>query len=82
MLLVEMTSRRKNVNPFAEYSSQIYFPSWAFEQLNRGMELEIRQVTENQKRNTKKMIMVALGCIQMKPSDRPSMNKVIEVLRT
>ncbi|GLT63260.1 hypothetical protein SLA2020_358370 [Shorea laevis] len=27
MLLMEMASRRKNVNPFAEHSSQIYFPS-------------------------------------------------------
>ncbi|KAH7855187.1 hypothetical protein Vadar_022230 [Vaccinium darrowii] len=28
----------------------------------------------------KKMMLVALWCIQMKPSDRPSMNKVIEML--
>ncbi|GLT63272.1 hypothetical protein SLA2020_358470 [Shorea laevis] len=80
MLLMEMASRRKNVNPFAEHSSQIYFPSWASEQLNRGMELEIREATEDQKRIAKKMVIVALWCIQMKPSDRPSMNKVIEML--
>ncbi|GKV28934.1 hypothetical protein SLEP1_g37919 [Rubroshorea leprosula] len=80
MLLMEMASKRKNVNPFAEHSSQIYFPSWASEQLNRGMELEIREATEDQKRIVKKMVIVALWCIQMKPSDRPSMNKVIEML--
>ncbi|GLT28586.1 hypothetical protein SLA2020_035070 [Shorea laevis] len=80
MLLTEMASRRKNVNPFAEHSSQIYFPSWASEQLNKGMELEIRETTEDQKRIAKKMIIVALWCIQMKPIDRPSMNKVIEML--
>ncbi|GKV47003.1 hypothetical protein SLEP1_g53952 [Rubroshorea leprosula] len=80
MLLMEMASRRKNVNPFAEHSSQIYFPSWASEQLNKGMELEIREANENEKRIAKKMIIVALWCIQMKPSDRPSMNKVIEML--
>ena len=28
----------------------------------------------------KKMIIVALWCIQMKPSDRCSMNKVVEML--
>ncbi|GLU10438.1 hypothetical protein SLE2022_272410 [Rubroshorea leprosula] len=80
MLLMEMASRRKNVNPFAEHSSQIHFPSWASEQLNKGMDLEIREATEDQKRIAKKMIIVALWCIQMKPIDRPSMNKVIEML--
>ncbi|GLT95678.1 hypothetical protein SLE2022_133460 [Rubroshorea leprosula] len=80
MLLMEMVSRRKNVSPFAEHSSQIYFPSWASEQLNRGMELEIREATKDQKRIAKKTIIVALWCIQMKPSDHPSLNKVIEML--
>ncbi|GKV48094.1 hypothetical protein SLEP1_g54930 [Rubroshorea leprosula] len=80
MLLMEMASKRKNVNPFAEHSSQIHFPSWASEQLNNGMELEIREATEDQKRIAKKMIIVALWCVQMKPIDRPSMNKVIEML--
>jgi len=28
----------------------------------------------------KKMIMVALWCIQLKPNDRPSMSKVVEML--
>ena len=28
----------------------------------------------------KKIITVALRCLQMKPSDRPSMNKVVEML--
>ncbi|GKV39798.1 hypothetical protein SLEP1_g47515 [Rubroshorea leprosula] len=80
MLLMEMASRRKNVNPFVEHSSQIHFPSWASEQLNKGMELEIRETNEDEKRTAKKMIIVALWCIQMKPSDRPSMNKVIKML--
>lgn len=28
----------------------------------------------------KKMVIAALWCIQLKPSDRPSMNKIIEML--
>jgi len=28
----------------------------------------------------KKMIIVALWCIQLKPNDRPSMSKVVEML--
>jgi hypothetical protein len=36
--------------------------------------------TEEEEKILKKMIIVALWCIQMKPSDRPSMNKVVELL--
>ena len=40
----------------------------------------MEDVAEEEKKIVKKMIMVALWCIQMKPSDRPSMNKVVEML--
>lgn len=33
MLLMEISGRRKNLNAHAETSSQIYFPSWAYNQL-------------------------------------------------
>jgi serine/threonine protein kinase len=32
MLLMEMAGRRKNINTFAEHSSQIYFPTWVYDQ--------------------------------------------------
>ena len=35
---------------------------------------------EEEKKTTKKMIIVALWCIQMKLSDRPSKNKVVKML--
>ncbi|XP_025012097.2 rust resistance kinase Lr10 isoform X1 [Ricinus communis] len=79
MLLMEMAGRRKNLNAFAEHSSQIYFPSWVYEQLNAGNEIEIENATEERK-ITKKMMIIALCCIQMKPGDRPSMNRVVEML--
>ncbi|GLT28590.1 hypothetical protein SLA2020_035100 [Shorea laevis] len=80
MLLMETASRRRNLNPHAEYSSQIYFPTLVSQQLNKGMELEIREATDDEKRIAKKMIIVAWWCIQVKPSDCPSMNKVVEML--
>ncbi|XP_030934824.1 rust resistance kinase Lr10-like isoform X3 [Quercus lobata] len=80
MLLLEMASRRKNVNAFADRSSQIYFPTWVYGQFSEGNDIEIEDVTEEEKKIVKKMIIVALWCIQMKPSDRPSMNKVVEML--
>ncbi|XP_065627119.1 rust resistance kinase Lr10-like, partial [Quercus suber] len=80
MLLLETASKRKNLNAFAEHSSQIYFPTWVYGQFNEGNDIEMEDATEEEKKTVKKMIIVALWCIQMKPSDRPSMNKVVEML--
>ncbi|XP_031107620.1 LEAF RUST 10 DISEASE-RESISTANCE LOCUS RECEPTOR-LIKE PROTEIN KINASE-like 2.1 isoform X2 [Ipomoea triloba] len=80
MLLLEMVGRRKNLNPFVEQLSQIYFPSWVYEQLKDGKDIDMGDATEEEKKVSKKMIIVALWCVQMNPSERPSMKKVIEML--
>ncbi|XP_016649702.1 PREDICTED: LEAF RUST 10 DISEASE-RESISTANCE LOCUS RECEPTOR-LIKE PROTEIN KINASE-like 2.1 [Prunus mume] len=72
MLLMEMASRRKNWSTMVEHSNQIYFPLWAYDQYNKGNDLEMRDVNEEEKKVIKKMVITALWCIQMKPSDRPS----------
>ncbi|KAM2264036.1 rust resistance kinase Lr10-like [Malus sylvestris] len=80
MLLMEMASRRKNLNALAEHSSQLYLPTWVYDRYNEGKDLEMSNATEEEKKIVKKMVIMALWCIQMKPGDRPSMNKVIEML--
>ncbi|THF97566.1 hypothetical protein TEA_013465 [Camellia sinensis var. sinensis] len=80
MLLMEMTGRRRNLNAFADHTSQIYFPSWIYDQFKEGRDIEMGETNEDEGVMVKKMIIVALWCIQMKPSDRPSMNKVVEML--
>nr|XP_023870707.1 rust resistance kinase Lr10-like [Quercus suber] len=80
MLLLEMASRRKNFNAFVDHSSQIYFPTWVYDQVFKGNDIVMEDATEGEKEKIKKMIIVALWCIQMKPSDRPSMNKIVEML--
>ncbi|KAM5550720.1 rust resistance kinase Lr10 [Rosa sericea] len=80
MLLMEMASKRKNVNALVENSSQIYFPSWVHDQYNEGKDFEIGDATTEEKQIIKKMIITALWCIQMKPSDRPSMKRAIAML--
>ncbi|KAM5551376.1 rust resistance kinase Lr10-like [Rosa sericea] len=80
-LLMEIAGKRRNLNALAANTSQIYFPSWVYDQFNEEKEVEIEDATDEEKKLTKKMLMVALWCIQMKPSDRPnSMNKVVEML--
>ncbi|XP_043720666.1 rust resistance kinase Lr10-like [Telopea speciosissima] len=80
MLLMEIAGRRKNVNPFVDHTSQIYFPTWIYDRLDHEEELDLGTETEDGKDIVKKLIIVALWCIQMKPNDRPSMSKVIEML--
>ncbi|RWR83719.1 rust resistance kinase Lr10 isoform X1 [Cinnamomum micranthum f. kanehirae] len=80
MLLLEMTGRRKNIDAFAEHSSQIYFPLWVYDQLHKGNELVMADIADNDKETAKKMMIVALWCIQLIPTKRPSMSKVIEML--
>ena len=65
-----------------EHSSKIYFPSWVYDQFNEGKDIEMEDATETKegKELLKKLTIVALWCIQLKPSDCPSMNKVVEML--
>nr|XP_048330826.1 rust resistance kinase Lr10-like [Ziziphus jujuba var. spinosa] len=80
MLLMEMASRRKTLNAAAEHTSQIYFPSWIYDQFSKCNDLQMGDAIEDESKIRKKMIIVALWCIQMKPSNRPSMNRVKEML--
>ncbi|XP_045808625.1 rust resistance kinase Lr10-like [Trifolium pratense] len=81
MLLMEMANKRKNLNAKAERSSQLYFPLWIYDQVEKGKDIEMEDTTEEEKKIVKKMIIVALWCIQLKPDDRPSMNNVVEMLQ-
>ncbi|KAG5242265.1 receptor protein [Salix suchowensis] len=80
MLLMEMVGRRKNLNALADHSSQIYFPSWMYDQVSEGKDILEDEATEQEKITTKKMTIVALWCIQLKPIDRPSMHRVVQML--
>ena len=80
MLLLEMVGKRKNVNAFAKHSSQIYFPSWIYNKYDQGEDIEMGDAIEDEKKYIRKMVIVALWCVQMKPMDRPSMSKALEML--
>ncbi|KAL3715086.1 hypothetical protein ACJRO7_006906 [Eucalyptus globulus] len=80
MMLMEMAGRRRNVNANAENSSQIYFPLWVYDQLGKEKDDEIIDETEEEREITRKMIIVALWCIQLSPNDRPSMSRILDML--
>ncbi|KAM5571201.1 hypothetical protein ABKV19_011690 [Rosa sericea] len=81
MMILEMVGGRKNVEARVSHTSEIYFPDWVYEQLEQGSNFGLlNAVTEEEKEVARKMILVGLWCIQTRPSDRPSMSKVIEML--
>ncbi|XVF79083.1 hypothetical protein PTKIN_Ptkin14bG0190700 [Pterospermum kingtungense] len=82
MMLMKIVGRRKNLNSFAEHSSQIYFPSWIYDRLDKGENVELGDVTECENKIVRKMMIVAFWCIQLKPTDRPSMSKVLKMLES
>lgn len=67
----------------AENSSQVYYPSWIYDQLVQleelgGAEADVVNVEIDE--IERKLSMVGLWCIQMKSCDRPSMSEVVEML--
>ncbi|GMN44423.1 hypothetical protein TIFTF001_013614 [Ficus carica] len=83
MLLMEMAGKR-TMNTNGDNSTEAYFPSWVYDQISKGNDLEIGEVDvgEDEKVMVRKMVIIGLWCIQMRPSDRPSMNKVIDMLES
>lgn len=82
ILLMEMVGRIKNIAE-QEVETPVHFPKWLFDQLKEGKDLEIRNSTAatEETKVLKKMMIVALWCIQMLPEKRPSMSKVVEMLQ-
>ncbi|CAH9094555.1 unnamed protein product [Cuscuta epithymum] len=79
MLLLDMAGKRNKLNISTEDSSQ-YFPQWVYNQVSDGRNAEIGGTTEEDNKIAKKMVIVGLWCIEMNPCNRPSMNKVVDML--
>ena len=60
MLLMEMANKKKNLNPNAERSSQLYFPFWIHKYIGKEKDIEIEDAKEKEKEEVKKIIIVAL----------------------
>ncbi|GMY24337.1 LEAF RUST 10 DISEASE-RESISTANCE LOCUS RECEPTOR-LIKE PROTEIN KINASE-like 2.4 [Fagus crenata] len=81
MLVLEMVGGRKNFDAGVSNNSKIYFPDWVYKDLELGIDgRTCGVITDVEEETTRKMILVSLWCIQTNPSDRPSMNKVVEML--
>ncbi|XP_022766020.1 LEAF RUST 10 DISEASE-RESISTANCE LOCUS RECEPTOR-LIKE PROTEIN KINASE-like 2.1 [Durio zibethinus] len=82
MMILEMAGGRSNVNVGVSETSEIYFPHWIYRHLEQGnIEPELLGLMSREETEiARKMILIGLWCIQINPTDRPSMSKVIEML--
>ncbi|KAL0735819.1 hypothetical protein Bca4012_012029 [Brassica carinata] len=84
MVVLEIVGAKNREMPEMSGSnnSSVYFPDWIYKDLEREetMRMFVDEMTEEEDKLVKKMVLVALWCIQTNPSDRPSMNKIVEML--
>ncbi|XP_010420225.1 PREDICTED: LEAF RUST 10 DISEASE-RESISTANCE LOCUS RECEPTOR-LIKE PROTEIN KINASE-like 2.4 [Camelina sativa] len=84
MVVLEIVGAKNRERPENSRSnnSSMYFPDWIYKDLEREETMGIfgDQITEEEDKIVKKMVLVGLWCIQTNPSDRPPMSKVVEML--
>ncbi|XP_078149777.1 PR5-like receptor kinase isoform X2 [Carex rostrata] len=82
-MVLEMVGGRRNAKPSAENSSQEYFPHWLYDCLVEGSPIQLQAcdvLSMEIEEIAKKIGMVGLWCTQTIPANRPSMNRVVEML--
>ncbi|KAK5844266.1 hypothetical protein PVK06_000402 [Gossypium arboreum] len=62
------------------YSFGMLLMEMIYDRLDQGEDLELGDVSDDEKAMVKKMVIIAFWCIQLLPFDRPSMNKVLKML--
>ncbi|KAM5548906.1 hypothetical protein ABKV19_000360 [Rosa sericea] len=80
MLVLDMVGARKNLVSEVSHTSEM-FPHYIYKDLElEKNEIIFGEITEDESKIARKMILISLGCIQTLPYDRPSMSKVVEML--
>ncbi|KAI9088108.1 hypothetical protein K1719_030085 [Acacia pycnantha] len=81
MLILEMVGGKQNIESEMGDSSDMYLPHLVYKQIETGKNIaEDDDMSREESEIAKKMMIVGLWCIQPMPSDRPPMNRVIEML--
>lgn len=81
MMILEMVAGRKNIDAGLQHSSEIYFPHWIHKHIELEGDLKLLlNMNKAREELARKMILVGLWCIQSNPANRPSMDKVVDML--
>jgi serine/threonine protein kinase len=79
MMILEMVgARERNIEANSESSSH-YFPQWIYEHLDEYC-ISSSEIDGETTELVRKMVVVALWCIQVVPTNRPTMTRVVEML--
>ena len=82
MLVLEMVSGRRNSDPSTERQNNVYLTEWIYEKVINDQELALpSETTQEEKEKVRQLAIVAPWCIQWNPRNRPSMTKVVNMLR-
>ncbi|KAL9438207.1 hypothetical protein AB3S75_023972 [Citrus x aurantiifolia] len=82
MMIMELVGCKHNLDSGVDNSSEVYFPHWIYRHVEQDREFKLPDVvTRKGNEIAKKMIIVGLWCIPARPSNRPPMNEVIEMLQ-
>uniref|UniRef100_A0ACD5WW94 Uncharacterized protein n=1 Tax=Avena sativa TaxID=4498 RepID=A0ACD5WW94_AVESA len=83
MMVLEMSGARRSMDgdevPGSETSSSKYFPQCLYDGLDRFC-ARACEIDGEATGLVRKMVVVGLWCVQISPSDRPSMSRVVEML--
>ncbi|GMQ11382.1 hypothetical protein CsSME_00054037 [Camellia sinensis var. sinensis] len=81
MLVLEMVWGRENIGQSVEDTSDLYFPHSIYKKLRCDGDIGLHGIeSDEDEKVARKMTLVGLCCIQANPSERPAINKVIEML--
>uniref|UniRef100_A0A803KNJ1 Protein kinase domain-containing protein n=2 Tax=Chenopodium quinoa TaxID=63459 RepID=A0A803KNJ1_CHEQI len=80
MMLLDLVCGRQIGNNETQGNSEMYFPEWIYNRLEPVEDVSIHGVINGDNEVERKMIIVSLWCIQSYPANRPSMNRVVEML--
>ncbi|XP_022893496.1 LEAF RUST 10 DISEASE-RESISTANCE LOCUS RECEPTOR-LIKE PROTEIN KINASE-like 2.1 isoform X2 [Olea europaea var. sylvestris] len=82
MMVLEMAGAKKIVEVGSTKSSENYFTDQVYELIVVRETMKFDEFMSSEDKETaRKMFLVGFWCIQTTPSDRPSMTKVIEMLK-
>jgi serine/threonine protein kinase len=81
MMVFKMVGGGRNKDVEIDCTSEIFFPHWIYKRLEQDEDLELHGLmNEEDHEHVRKMIIVSLWCIQTKPSSRPPMSRVVNML--
>ncbi|XP_058008460.1 LEAF RUST 10 DISEASE-RESISTANCE LOCUS RECEPTOR-LIKE PROTEIN KINASE-like 2.1 [Hevea brasiliensis] len=81
MMVLDMVGGREE-DVGTDHTSEKYFPHWIYRQLEQGNKSKLcGEISIEENEIIRKLTIIGLWCIQIIPSERPSMSKVIEMLK-